>query len=291
MSGPAQRTASATLGELYTLADTHTETRAVIAPERGALVTSWSVGGRELLYMDDNTLHDTTKNVRGGIPVLFPSPGKLISDTFAQRGRVGTDLKQHGFARLLPWNVLDSSGDRLVLGLSSDASTLARFPWRFQAELSVQVSGRSLQLRFTLHNADTETLPFALGYHPYLHVADDEKPHVAIASRATQAFDNVRKQIVPFTGFDLTRPELDLHILDHRSQHCIMRWPDGAQIELSADPEFAVWVIWTLAQRDFVCVEPWTARSNALNTGDGLLTIEPGQTRSLNVQLQYTSGP
>src|SRR5688572_9594273 len=100
-ASPAQRTASATLGELYTLADTRTDNRAVIAPQRGALLTSWQIAGRELLYMDDSTLHDTTKNVRGGIPVLFPSPGKLLSDTFAYKGRIGTDLKQHGFARLM----------------------------------------------------------------------------------------------------------------------------------------------------------------------------------------------
>ncbi|HET8938125.1 MAG TPA: galactose mutarotase [Polyangiales bacterium] len=289
MSGPAQRTASATLGELFTLADAHTENRVVVAPERGALVSSWSLAGRELLYMDDSTLHDTTKNVRGGIPVLFPSPGKLPSDTFAQRGRVGTDLKQHGFARLLPWKVARSSADSIELSLAADAFTLTRFPWQFQAQLSLRVYGRSLQLRFSLHNADTDALPFALGYHPYFLVDDlTEKPQLAIASRATQAFDNVRKQIVPFAGFDLTQPELDLHLLDHGSQHSVLRWPDGSQVELSADPEFAVWVVWTLAQRDFVCVEPWTARANALNSGDGLLTVEPGETRSLSVELTYT---
>lgn len=291
MSGPAQPTASAnaSLGELYTLKGPHTENRVVIAPERGALITSWSVAGRELLYMDDSTLHDTTKNVRGGIPVLFPAPGKLPSDTFAQRGRVGTDLKQHGFARLLPWKVTRSSADAIELTLGADASTLTRFPWQFQAQLSVRVYARSLQLRFSLHNLDTEALPFALGYHPYFQVDDQtEKPQLAIASRATQAFDNVRKQIVPFSGFDLTQPELDLHLLDHGSQHCLMRWPDGSQVELSADPEFAVWVIWTLAQRDFVCVEPWTARANALNSGDGVLLVEPNETRSLSVELAYT---
>jgi galactose mutarotase-like enzyme len=281
-----------TLGELYTLADTHTNNRVVIAPQRGALVTSWSVAGRELLYMDDSTLHDTTKNVRGGIPVLFPSPGKLTSDTFAHKGRVGTDLKQHGFARLMPWNILHSSGDAIDLGLAADASTLTRFPWRFQAQLSVRVRGRSLQLLFSVHNADSEALPFALGYHPYFLVADQaEKPHVNIASGATQAFDNVRKQIVPFTGFDFTQPELDLHLLDHGSQQCALRWPDGSEVRLSADPELALWVVWTLAQRDFVCVEPWTARSNALNSGQNLLSVEPGQTRSLRVELEYIPAP
>jgi galactose mutarotase-like enzyme len=285
MSSPAQRTVSATLGELYTLADKHSS--AVIAPQRGALVTSWKVAGRELLYMDDSTLHDTTKNVRGGIPVLFPSPGKLTSDTFAHKGRIGTDLKQHGFARLMPWRVRSSSGSSLHLELHDDASTLARFPWRFQAQLSFQLQGCCLQLQFHLHNTDSEPLPFALGYHPYFQISDSEKPNVSITSRATQAFDNVRKQIVAFAGFDLTQPELDLHLLDHNEHACTLTRPDGSALRMRADPEFAVWVVWTLAQRDFVCVEPWTARAGALSSGHGLLTVDPGQTRTLRVELEH----
>lgn len=287
MSSQAQRTASATLGELYTLADTRTDNRVVIAPQRGALVTSWQVAGRELLYMDDSTLHDTSKNVRGGIPVLFPSPGKLVSDTFAYKGRVGTDLKQHGFARLMPWSVRDSSAEALTLELAAGPSTLTRFPWRFHAQLSLRVQDRGLRLQLSLENTDTEPLPFALGYHPYFLVREAEKAQVRIASQATEAFDNVRKQIVPFTGFDLTQPELDLHLLDHGSQECALTWPDGSALRIHADPEFAVWVVWTLAGRDFVCVEPWTARGNALHSGQQVLTVEPGQTRTLQIELEY----
>lgn len=287
MASPAQHTVSATLGELYTLADTHTDTCVVIAPARGALVTSWKVAGRELLYMDDSTLHDTTKNVRGGIPVLFPSPGKLLSDSFAYNGRVGTGLTQHGFARLMPWQVRESSGEALRLGLTSDATTLSRFPWRFRAQLDFAVRERSLQLTFSVENTDSEPMPFALGYHPYFHVHERDKAQVRIDSQASQAFDNVRKQIVAFEGFDLTQPELDLHLLDHDSQQCVLTWPDGSALHIKADPEFVVWVVWTLAGRDFVCLEPWSARGNALNSGHNLLTVEPGHTREIQLDLTF----
>jgi galactose mutarotase-like enzyme len=138
-----------------------------------------------------------------------------------------------------------------------------------------------------LRNTDTTTLPFALGYHPYFHVSDADKAHVHIASQATQAFDNVRKQIVPFQGFDLTQHEVDLHLLDHGSQACALAWPDGSQLRVRADPEFAFWVVWTLEQRDFVCVEPWSARGDALNSGLNLLSVEPGEERTLLVELEY----
>jgi D-hexose-6-phosphate mutarotase len=72
--------------------------RAAIAPTRGALVTRWSFGGEDLLYLDRDTFVDVTKNVRGGIPVLFPSPGKLTGDRWP-RG----EMTQHGFARNAAW--------------------------------------------------------------------------------------------------------------------------------------------------------------------------------------------
>jgi galactose mutarotase-like enzyme len=45
--------------------------------------------------------------------------------------------------------------------------------------------------------------------------------------------------------------------------------------------ELSYWVVWTLKGRDFVCLEPWTCPGNALNTGERLLHLPPGQTRTL----------
>jgi galactose mutarotase-like enzyme len=46
-------------------------------------------------------------------------------------------------------------------------------------------------------------------------------------------------------------------------------------------------VVWTLAGRDFVCVEPWTAPADALNTGESLITLAPGESRDLWVSFEY----
>jgi galactose mutarotase-like enzyme len=45
--------------------------------------------------------------------------------------------------------------------------------------------------------------------------------------------------------------------------------------------------VWTLAGRDFVCLEPWTARGNALSSGHNVLTVEPGQTRNIQLDLSF----
>src|SRR5688572_25209154 len=93
------------------------DTAVVIAPDRGAIVTSFCVADRELMYFDQATFNEPLKNVRGGVPILFPSPGKLDNDRWSYDSKQGT-LKQHGFARNLSWRVdarTDTSAT-LVLG-------------------------------------------------------------------------------------------------------------------------------------------------------------------------------
>jgi galactose mutarotase-like enzyme len=244
-----------------------------IAPSRGALVTSLIVCGQEVLYLDDDTFRDTSKNVRGGIPVLFPSPGKLSNDTWQYAGQTGV-MKQHGFARTEAWTPTQQTPRSLICALASNDSTLAQFPWIFKAELEFTLSDRALRITFQLQNTGDTTMPFGIGYHPYFRVSD--KAHARIPTTATQAFDNRLKAIHPFTGFDFTQEELDIHLLDHRSRTCDLL-ADGSRIVLRTAEDFSLWVIWTLAGKDFVCMEPWSSPGNAINSGERLLTLPAGE--------------
>lgn len=276
---------NAAIGELYTLHDERADSSVVIAPQRGALVTSMRVGTRELFYLQSATLDDASQNVRGGIPVLFPSPGKLLDDAFSWGGRTGADLKQHGFGRTLDWKVVDAPPAGLTVEIHSNVWTMPRFPWQFRAQLDYRLELAKLTLRMRVDNLDSEPMPYALGFHPYFFVKD--KNRLAISTQATQVFDNVKKELVPFTGFDLTQPEVDMHLLDHGSASCSIELPDGAHIQLHGSPEFSWWVVWTLEKKDYVCIEPWTAPGNALNTGERLMRLEPGASHVSEFSIEY----
>jgi len=114
-----------------------------------------------------------------------------------------------------------------------------------------------------------------------------DKAKVRIPTAATQAFDNVQKAVVPFQGFDLTQPEVDMHLLDHGSSHCSLELPDGARIELRASEELKLWVVWTLTKKDFVCLEPWSAHGDALNTGENVIVVQPGAAHEAHLDLEY----
>lgn len=281
---------SAAAGELVVLCDEQSDSRATIAPQRGALVTSLEVAGRELLFMDPATLNDESMNVRGGVPVLFPVPGKLEHDRWQYQGKQGA-MKQHGFARTLPWSLVGTStshGAQLTLGLTSSPITRPLYPWEFSYELSFTLRDRALRLTSRVRNIGSAVMPFALGFHPYFRVAD--KASAKIATRATQVFDNIAKQVRPFIDFDFTAKEVDLHLLDHGQSEATLTLSAAESVTVRASLEYSVWVIWTLAGRDFICLEPWTAPGNALNNGERLSTLAPGEVSESWIEIAATMG-
>ncbi len=255
-----------------------TPSRVEILPERGALVTSFVVGKRELLYLDPATLADRSKNVRGGIPVLFPMAGKLADEKYTVDGRSYT-MKQHGFARNSAWTVRDRKTDtdaRLTLSLASNDATRAMFPWDFEVRLTYVLSGNTLRIEQRYENRSSTPMPLHAGFHPYFAVPDNQKAATSITTDANRAYDNARGVTKTFTGFDLTKSEVDMFLLDHTLRETVLERADGNNVEIDMDPSFTTLVVWTVAGKDYVCVEPWTARGNALNTREHLIEIAPG---------------
>lgn len=262
------------------------DSRAWLAPERGGLVTRFEVAGRPVLFMDESTLFDPTKNVRGGVPVLFPSPGPLSGDRFTWRGRSGA-MKQHGIARNRPWRVLDQRESEVTLELRSDDATLAAYPWSFVLRHRYVLSGACLRIEQRLENTDAEALPFAMGFHPYFQVADADKPLCRVPTRASTAFDNVSKLEMKLAGpIALGAPEVDLHLHDHGGNEASLQLADGSRIEVRGSREYQRWVIWTLAGKDFVCLEPWSAGADALNREPDMLVVPPGGARELHMEIE-----
>ena len=271
--------------ETVVLEDDASQARVVVAPARGGMVTRFDVAGAPVLFLDVASLVDETKNVRGGNPVLFPSPGPLAGDRFTRDGRSGS-MKQHGFARQRAWSVAEESKSAVTLELASDDATRAQFPWDFRARLRYALAGTTLSVETRVENTGSAPMPFSLGFHPYFHVADADKARARIATLATRAYDNVTKKDIDVRGpIDLTVKELDLHLFDHQGNSATLE--RGAdRIVVSGDRAFCRWVIWTLPGKDFVCLEPWTSGADALNTGRDLLILAPGKHETLTMTMR-----
>lgn len=248
---------------------------AELAPTRGALVTAFSVGGDELLFLDEATLLDPSKNVRGGVPLLFP---------FAGKAPPGSPLPQHGFARRRPWEVLTatSNGERAWVEcvLRDDAESRAAWRWAFELRYAVTLSEGALTLEWALTNRDERPLPLHFGIHPYFRVGD--KAAVRVAGASGLAFDNRAGEEREVDAVDFTAGEVDLHFEASPARHTVLERGVGRAVELEWSSQFDTLVLWTLPGQPFVCVEPWSGRGGQPATR----VVAPGATEHLHVTLR-----
>ncbi|MGH7327577.1 MAG: galactose mutarotase, partial [Polyangiaceae bacterium] len=200
---------------------------------------------------------------------------------YAWRGAKGA-LKQHGFARNVPWEVAGKDARSVTLRLGSSDEIRREYPWNFSAEYTYTLATNSLRIGMTFTNESDSPMPFGAGFHPYFAVAQADKASARVETNATRAFDNVTKKTDALGPIALTAKEVDLHLIDHTGD-CTLRTKTHA-IRLRGSPEFSRWVVWTLAGKDFVCVEPWTCPGNALNTGESLIVLERGARRTMWVE-------
>ena len=256
---------------------------AELAPGRGGLITRFAVDGDEILYLDRKTFLDRKQNVRGGIPVLFPIAGRLTGDRYQALGQ-SFPMRQHGLARHANWEVMDVEQARVSMEFRSSPASKVNFPFDFVLRMSVDLGRagfRTLGLEISITNTGSQPMPTHFGLHPYFFVPDHDRDRIRVEVDAQYAFNNNTGESGPWNGHvDLTQPSVDLHLSDLQSQTSLIHIPGRPPRRIEMSDFFTTVVLWQSPLHDFLCVEPWSAPSDALNTGVCLRTLEPGDSLS-----------
>jgi galactose mutarotase-like enzyme len=264
----------------YVLSDSEAISQITVVPERGGIILLWKIQGQDILYLDKERFSKPEMSIRGGVPILFPICGNIHDNTYIYRDRTYT-LKQHGFARDLPWEVTQQGTDNcasLTITLKSNKQTLLVYPFDFQLDFTYELKGNSLTIRQKYTNKSEKKMPFSFGFHPYYYVPDKSKVIFDIPSSEYQ--DQATQKVASYDGtFNFDQDEIDVGFQsltrslatmtdDHRKLKLVLSWSDI----------YSTFVFWTLKGKDYVCLEPWTAPRNALNTGTKLTELDPGAT-------------
>ncbi|RCJ37323.1 aldose epimerase [Nostoc minutum NIES-26] len=271
----------------YILSDETAGSQLEVVPERGGIITRWRVQGQEIFYLDTQRFANPDLSVRGGNPILFPICGNLPDNTYTHNGKQYT-LKQHGFARDLPWEVTEQvTQDKasLTLVFNSNEQTRVVYPFDFQVVFTYELQGNNLKIRQQYKNLSSTALPFSAGFHPYFLTDDKSQLEFEIPSQEYQ--DQITKQIHPFNGnFDFSQDEIDVAFKQLASQSAtITDRSRKLKLTLNYDDLYSTLVFWTLKGKDFYCLEPWSAPRNAINTGEKLTVLEPGGSDSAIIRL------
>lgn len=274
----------------YILTAQDSQSRLEVVPERGGLISHWSVQGQDILYFDAERFRDPTLSVRGGIPILFPICGNLPDNTYTHQGKQ-YQLKQHGFARDLPWQVTQRVTNDLVsltLVLNSNDQTRAVYPFDWQLTFTYQLQGNTLTLHQHYTNQSPEVMPFSTGLHPYFLTSD--KTQLQFEIPAAEYQDQQTGQVYPFTGgFDWSEDEIDVAFRQVTGQSAtVIDQQRRLKLTLTYGELYSTLVFWTVKGKDYYCLEPWSAPRNALNTGENITKLAPGETLETSVQLSAT---
>ena len=257
-----------------------------VVPERGGLITEWISQGKEILYFDLDRFMDKDTSVRGGIPILFPICGDL-SEGY-QVGDKKYFLRQHGFARDLPWSIsLKKDKLGISLKLSDTDESRSSFPFFFTLKMDVYLNINSLQISVKIYNHSSDIMPFGFGLHPYFQVSNLQKVKI----------DGLPGKCIDQTNMKVTNASDQLRILDKGVDFlsypaCSVKLFDCLSrnlIELIHQEPMNTNVIWTDPPRQMVCLEPWTSPRNSLITGDRKLEVEPKKYTELFTTFKHNS--
>ena len=276
--------------ETYILTDQNAQSRLEVVPERGGIITSWSLQSQDILYLESDRFADPNLSVRGGIPILFPICGNLPDNTYTHNGKQYT-LKQHGFARDLPWDVTEQITNDLVsltLVLNSNDQTRAVYPFDFQLAFTYKLKGNTLEIQQRYTNHSTEPMPFSTGLHPYFFTSD--KTRLEFDIPASEYQNQITKEVQPFSGsFDLSQDEIDVAFRKvSANSTSAADTGRGFKITLNYSDLYSTLVFWTVKGKDYYCLEPWSAPRNSLNTGEHLTELAPGASCEAFVHLSVT---
>jgi galactose mutarotase-like enzyme len=270
----------------YILADSDSAAKVEIVPERGGIATLWSIANQDVFYLDRERFKSPDLSVRGGNPILFPLCGNLPDNKYIVDGK-SYEIKQHGFARELSWQVADQNTDdgaSLSLILESNQQTKQVYPFDFQLIFTYLLKGNSLKILQEYKNLDTKEMPFSAGFHPYFLCGNKNELELVIPSQNYQ--DNKTKQVNAFKGkFDFELEEID-YAFGNLSNSSTSALDKDRRLKLSIEYDaFTTWLVfWTVKGKEFFCLEPWSATRNAFNTGDNLTRLKPGQSHKAAVE-------
>lgn len=271
----------------YVLADEAANSQIEVVPERGGIVTSWRINGQEVFYLDTERFTHPDLSVRGGNPILFPLCGNLPNDTYPVEGQE-YKIKQHGFARELPWTVTAQSNDgnaSLTIALSSNEQTKLVYPFDFQLAFTYELQGNTLTIQQEYQNLSSTSMPFSSGFHPYFLCGDKNQIEVEIPS--TKYEDNRTKENFDFDGkFNFDQDEIDSVFGNLSSRSTSVTDLDRKlKIAIDYDDFYTYLVFWTVKGKDFYCLEPWSATRNSLNTKEYLTVLAPNTSCSAKMSI------
>lgn len=134
---------------------------------RGAQLKSIVVDQVEYLWQRD------PKYWGEASPVLFPYIGRMVNKTYQTNGkRYQMDI--HGFAKDMPFQLVEKDERKMVLEIEATADTLKQYPYDFKLQVIYLVEDNMLTTSYKIMNRGSEDMYYGIGGHPGIALPFEE---------------------------------------------------------------------------------------------------------------------
>jgi aldose 1-epimerase len=269
-----------------------------LLPSFGMLGVSLRHRGAEILRRLDDLEAAAVKGSTAGIPFLYPWANRLAAARYQKAGpQVILDpkspllhfddngLPMHGVPwSRLKWDVIEIRQDALTAKLDwSSPERLAVFPYHHHLTMTALLQPGGLAIATTVHAGD-RPVPVSFGFHPYIGIPGLPRPEWRLCLPALRRL-GVDKNGIP-TGAEDAFGGLDAPLGDRnfddgfalRDEQAVLSISGaGRRIAVELLEGFTHTQVFAPKDKDFVALEPMTAATNALISGDGLRLVVPGR--------------
>ncbi|MBC2001407.1 aldose 1-epimerase family protein [Listeria marthii] len=232
-------------------------------------------------------------------PVLFPTVGRLVEDTYLVDGKP-YHLGQHGFARDRDFKVMEQTENSVRFELDSDEDSLAIYPYKFKLSIIYTIEKDSVAVSYEVENRDDKRIYFSIGAHPafnlpltegtafedyYLDFGTEENLETLCLEGPYRSgvIEKVTSEPARYLPLSYDLFKNDALIFEALKQKEVTIKSDKTPHFVKVSfPEFPFVGIWTAkAGTPFLCIEPWygiadgAGKSVELRDKAGIEHLEP----------------
>ncbi|WP_258104589.1 aldose 1-epimerase [Marinoscillum sp. MHG1-6] len=278
-----------------------------LAPAHGARLT-------QLAFLADNkpvnvlwevSPEDCKTGAWSKNEILFPWPNRIEDGKYEYRGKTyqlpinekANNNALHGMITQASFEIVESEKTKefalVKLKYSYDGNN-TYYPFAFDFWVTYSYGFKEgFQIQFDVTNTGNETLPFGLGWHPYLKLSDTlenvtldipQTDHLVLGERNLPTGKES-----PFTHTSLEMSEWpldDCFRLKQEGMFCTLKYGD-LELKMSGSPEYRYLQLFTPEGFGTVAIEPMTSGVNVYNNKEGIRYLDANESFQVFFKIEH----
>jgi galactose mutarotase-like enzyme len=238
----------------------------------GAEIQSIIKDGKEYLWNGDEKYWPERS------PLLFPYVGRFTDGKYLLKG-TEYEMGIHGFARHLPYSLVEKSENTLVFELCDNEDTLKAYPYHFILQVCYELTEDTISITYNVRNLSDERMYFGIGGHPGFALPFDEgldfsdyylefegksfptrvgHTETCFLSGQDESFPLKEDKYLPLVH---TMFDDDAIVLKNMADKVTLKSDKGNRQVIVSYPDLPYLGLWHAPKTEapYICIEPWTS--------------------------------